>query len=259
MYDYHVHSNYSDGRFLPRMSFAAQAAGLDGVGFADHCNVSERDDPQSFKELFGFNLDQTYERRRRAIEHVREEADIEVYDAVEMDYDERDKNRIRAFLDVANFDYAIGSVHTVGEYNVQSPAQFESLSEGELDEFVDDYYDALCSLAESELFDIAAHPDLLERTEPFRGRATIDHYDRAAKAFADSRTVPEINAGRAVGEDSFVHPAPDFLDCLREYDVDVTIGTDSHRPHEIGERVEFLDSFLAERGIETVSPPSLVD
>jgi len=42
--DYHVHSNYSDGRFLFQMVRAADEAGLDGVGFADHCTVTERED-----------------------------------------------------------------------------------------------------------------------------------------------------------------------------------------------------------------------
>ncbi|WP_439027974.1 PHP domain-containing protein [Haloarchaeobius sp. DT45] len=259
MHDFHVHSTYSDGRFLTQMVYAAQKAGLEGIGFADHCNVSAREDPQIFRAAYGFNLDVTYERRRFGIEKVREKSDIPVYDAVEMDYDPRDEAEIRAFLDEADFDYVIGSVHSVGEYNVQSPPQFADLTEDELDAFVDDYFDALVSLAESELFDIAAHPDLIERTEALRGRATLEQYERATRAFAESRTVPEINAGRALGDPGFVHPDPEFLEALREYDVAVTVGTDSHRPDEIGERAAFLESFLDERGIEPVAPPKLVD
>ncbi|WP_435334351.1 PHP domain-containing protein [Haloarchaeobius sp. TZWWS8] len=259
MHDYHVHSTYSDGRFLTHMTHAAQEAGLDGIGFADHCNVSEREDDRTFRAAYGFNLDLTYERRRHGIEKVREKADIRIYDAVEMDYDPRDEDVIREFLDDAEFDYAIGSVHMVGEYNVQAPSQFEELGDAELDAVVDDYFDALVSLAESELFDIAAHPDLIERTAPLRNRATPDHYERAAAAFAESQTVPEINAGRALADDGFVHPAPEFLDVLQEHGISVTLGTDSHRPDEISERARFLESFAEDRGIEPVSPPSLAE
>ncbi|WP_267641354.1 PHP domain-containing protein [Haloarchaeobius amylolyticus] len=259
MRDLHVHSTYSDGSFLTRMVHAAQEAGLEGVGIADHCNVSAREDPQTFRATYGFNLDVTYERRRLGIETVREKADITIYDAVEMDYDPRDEAEIRAFLDEADFDYVIGSVHTVGEYNVQAAPQFADLSDAELDAVVDDYFDALVALADSELFDIAAHPDLIERTEPLRGRATVEHYERATRAFAESRTVPEINAGRALGDPGFVHPDPEFLAALQEYDVAVTVGTDSHRPDEIGERAAFLDRFLDDHGIEPVEPSKLVD
>ena len=103
MHDYHVHSSYSDGEFLGWMVETAADAGLDGVGFADHCNVSERDHLQQYKRRFGFNLDVTYERRREAIEGLREEHDIRIYDAVEVDYHSADEAEIRAFLEDADF------------------------------------------------------------------------------------------------------------------------------------------------------------
>jgi len=255
--DYHVHSNYSDGRFLPAMVRAASEAGLDAVGFADHCNVSPRAEPRAVRAKLGFNLDRTYERRRQGIEQVRADADIAVYDAVEMDYAPADERRIAAFLDEAGFDYAVGSVHEVRDLNVQNPANFRGMDDAERDAVVDEYFDALVALAESELFDVAAHPDLIERMPSLRGRATADHYRRAAEAFADSRTVPEINAGRALRDESVVHPASGFLDALRDRGVAITVGTDSHTPGEIGERAAFLREFLADRGIDAVAPPAL--
>ena len=257
MRDYHVHSNYSDGRFLPAMVSAASAAGLDAVGIADHCNVSGREGPRDARAKLGFNLDRTYERRRRGIEQVRANAGVTVYDAVEMDYAPTDEARIRDFLAEADFDYAVGSVHEIRGMNVQRASNFAGMADAELDAVVDEYFDALVALAESELFDVAAHPDLIERVPLLRGRATEDHYRRTAAAFAGSRTVPEINAGRALRDESLVHPSPAFLDALRDRGVGVTVGTDSHAPGEIGDRAAFLDDFVAERGIEPVAPPAL--
>ena len=252
--DFHAHSTYSDGRFLASMVNAAEAAGLDGIGFADHCTVSARESTAEFAALHGFTLDLTYERRRRAIERLREDADIEVYDAVEMDYDPDDEAAIGEFLDGAGFDYSVGSVHAVDGMHVQTPSNFDGMSAGERDAVVDRYFENLLSLVESELFDVAAHADLPERVGALRGRATADHYRRAARAFADSRTVPEVNAGRALADPGLVHPAPGFLDALRERDVPVTVGTDAHRPGEVGERAAFLREFLADRGIDPVDP-----
>lgn len=257
MYDAHVHSNYSDGRFLPHTVRAASEAGLDGVGVADHCIVSDRAAMDAARTKWGFNLDRTYERRRRGIERVRDEADVAVYDAVEMNYDPRDEAGIRAFLDDAGFDYAVGSVHEVDGMNVQDASNFAGMDADERDAVVDSYFENLVALAESGLFEVAAHPDLIERVDPLRGRATDEHYRRAARAFADSRTVPEINAGRALREEGIVHPVPAFLDALLDRGVDVTVGTDSHEPGEIGERAAFLETFLAERGIDPVAPPGL--
>ncbi len=254
MHDAHAHSNYSDGRFLPHMVEAAVEAGLEGVGIADHCVVSDRDRPREARARWGFTLDRTYGRRRRAIESIREEVDFRVFDAVEMDYDPRDEEQVAAFLDKAGFDYAVGSVHVVGDENVQRPTRFRGRSASDLDRVVDRYFEKLVALVESELFAVAAHPDLVERTEPLRGRATVDQYERVARVFADSRTIPEVNAGRALSS-GVVHPDSDFLETLLDHDVPVAVGTDSHRPGEIGERVEFLEDFIEERGLEPVTPP----
>jgi len=257
MRDFHVHSNYSDGEFLRSMVEAAESAGLEGIGVADHCNVATRDHHASIRSVYGFNLDLTYERRRQGIDRLREEFDLTIYDAVEMDYDSRDEAAIETFLAEAEFDYAIGSVHDIDGKNVQVPSHFDTMSEAERDAVVDDYFDQLVALVESELFEIAAHVDLLERTPPLRGRATDNHYRRVARAFTESRTVPEINAGRALSDAGVVHPSDRFLSILREYDVAVTVGTDSHRPTEIPDRAAFLADFLAETGLEPVSPDGL--
>jgi histidinol-phosphatase (PHP family) len=252
VYDYHVHSNYSDGSFLWRMCRAAEEAGLDGLGFADHCNVSARSGQQREKHVFGFTLDTTYEQRRAGIDAIDDRFDLRVYDAVEMDYLPDEEERIAAFLEEAGFDYAVGSVHSVDGWNVQSARPFREMSAEERRAVVDGYYDALVALVDSELFEVAAHADLLERTEPLRGLATDDHYERVAAAFADSRTVPEVNAGRVLREYGELHPAPRFFETLREYDVGFTLGTDSHTPEEIGARAEELRRFCSETGLEPV-------
>ncbi|RQG98110.1 PHP domain-containing protein [Natrarchaeobius chitinivorans] len=257
MQDFHAHSNYSDGGFLEGMARSAESAGLEGIGFTDHCNVSPRERLETVRSVYGFNLDITYERRRRAIERLREETSLAIYDAVEMDYDPRDEPEIRAFLEEAAFDYALGSVHEIRGMNVQVASNFVELADDELDAIVEDYVETLVSLIESELFDVAAHVDLIARTSPLRGRATDDHYRRIASAFASSRTVPEINAGRALTDEEIVHPSERFLEVLREFDVPVTVGTDSHRPAEVGDRADFLREFVAEYGVDPVAPPGL--
>lgn len=259
MRDFHAHTNYSDGGFLRGMVEAADAAGLEGIGLTDHCTITSRNRLETARSVYGFNLDLTYERRRRAIEALRDRGDlsVEIYDGVEMDYDPRDESAVREFLEDANFEYAIGSVHVVDGLNVQVPGHFVDFSDAKRDAVVDDYFETLVALIDSELFDVAAHLDLIERTPPLRGRATRDHYDRVARAFAESRTVPEINAGRAITDAAIVHPVEPFLETLREYDVPVTVGTDSHRPGEIGDRATFLEEYLADHDLEPVAPPGL--
>lgn len=254
MRDHHVHSTYSDGDLLRRMLDAAEAVGLDGVGIADHCNVSTRPEMVETRNRLGFNLDQTHERRRAAIEAFRAERDVAVYDAVEVDYHPADEAEIGAFLDDAGFDYALGSVHHLEGVNIHVTEHFADRPHAERMALVDEYFDRLVALADSELFDVAAHPDLVERCPPLRGLATREHYERAAAAFAGSRTAPELNAGRALRSYGTVHPASAFREALVERDVPVVVGTDAHRPREVRRRTRYLRGFLEGRGLPTTSP-----
>jgi histidinol-phosphatase (PHP family) len=252
MYDYHTHSNYSDGRLLVNMLDAAEAVGLDGIGIADHCNVSERAPPRRAKFRKGFNLDLTYDRRREAIESFRTERDLEIYDAVEMDYHPTDEERIGAFLADGDFDYALGSIHYVDGVNVHDQPAIGARSEAERREFVADYFDRLVALVESGLFDVVAHLDLVERNPHLRGFAEPEQYEAVAAALADADAVPELNAGRIDREYGEFHPAPDFLTVLAEYDVPATVGSDSHTPAALRERQAPLRRALDEWGLDPV-------
>ena len=259
MYDYHVHTTYSDGSFLEGMVDAATTAGLDGIGIADHCNVSTDESARRSKRSLGFNLDMTYERRRTAIERIREETDIRVFDAVEMDYHPDQEAEIRSFLDDAGFDYAVGSVHELDGVNVHARSYFAGKSETERRELVDRYFEKLVALIDSELFTIAAHPDLVERNPHLRGFATVEQYERVADAFTDSRTVPEINAGRLLDDYGEFHPSPAFLDVLTAHDVSMTVGTDSHEPDAIAPRATAIEREFDARGIEVAEVTDIVD
>jgi len=251
VHDYHAHSTYSDGSFLWSMCRAAAEAGLDGIGFADHCNVSERDRPQFQKRTLGFNLDVTHERRREAIEGLRNRFDIRVFDGVEVDYDTRDEAAIESFLDGTPFEYAIGSVHHLEGMNIHVEPYFADKTDAERERLVDEYFTELVALAETELFEVAAHVDLVERNPALRGYATTEQYERAAAAFAESRTIPELNAGRVLGEYGRFHPAPEFLEILEDHDVPVVVSSDAHEPDELGPRHERMEEYVANWGLET--------
>lgn len=252
MRDYHAHSTYSDGSFMWSMLRAAADAGLAALGFADHCNVSGRDRPQQVKRSLGFNLDLTYGRRRAAIERLRDRFDLAVYDAVELDYHPADEDAIAAFLLAADFDYAIGSVHHLDGMNVHVEPYFAEKTAAEREDLVGTYFDRLVDLIESELFDVAAHVDLVERNPALRGFATRDQYRRVATALADAGTVPELNAGRALAEYGEYHPAPAFRAELADRSVPVVVGSDAHRPEELRDRHEDIPATLADAEIETV-------
>lgn len=243
-HDYHVHSTYSDGSDLETMVQVAVDADLDGLGVSDHADVLSSAD-ESFVE--------TYPQRREDIAALDSEYDLRILDGVEVDYYPGEEDAIRAFLADANFEYAIGSVHRVEQLHVMEPADFVDYDEDRKISTVDRYVTALERLTRSEIFDVVAHLDVFERNVELRGLATEDHYEALAEALADSKTYPEINAGRVFDEYGKLHPRPSFLSMLAEYDVAFVPGTDSHTPEELRERVPHLREFFATNGIPLAS------
>lgn len=252
--DYHTHSNYSDGTFLRWMAEAAEKAGLEAIGFADHCMIMDRPRMREVRAVSGSNLDITYQRRRTAIEAIEDSLEITIYDAVEMDYQPNDENQIAEFLEEADFDYAVGSVHEVAGTNVHFADHLVGTPKSTRLEHVDAYFDDLESLIRSELFDIVAHPDIVERNEALRGLADESHYRQIAEALTASRTIPEINAGRIDKEYGKFHPKETFLEILLEYDIPLTIGSDSHSPEALQGRIPRLREAFDQLEIEPADP-----
>lgn len=251
-HDLHTHTTYSDGSDMREMVAAAERVGHDGVGLADHCILWE--DP--FGRRARFDLLDTYEERREAIADLRSEVDIAIYDAVEMTYAPDKEAAIDRFLDRANFDYTIGSVHFLESYDITKPGPFVGLSPEEKRRVVDEYFDWQVALVESDLFDVVGHLDLPERVPALQDVATRDHYERVAAALTDSHTLPEINAGRSLRLDVF-HPNPTFLDVFRDAGVPFVVGTDSHRPHEVGSRFAAVRALRRQYDVEVTALPAL--
>lgn len=252
--DYHVHTNYSDGSFLEWMVAAAEEAGLEAVGLADHCMLPVDDRARAHRDVAGYNLDLTYERRRRAIEALRDRVDVHILDGVEMDYAPGAEGPIGRFLEEAGFDYAIGSVHTLDGANVHHADAFAGRTSAQRRALVDAYFDDLEGLVRSELFDVAAHVDIVERNPVLRDHATEAHYRQIAAAFVDSATIPELNAGRIDADYGRFHPREAFLEVLEAHDVPLAVGSDAHQPDHLGRRLPQLERAFEARGIEPTDP-----
>ena len=253
-YDFHTHSTYSDGHVLKSMAGAADRLGLEKLGVTDHCNVSDRSEVQALNIELGFNLDQTYRRRKKALKLLNKEFDVELLDAVEMDFHPDDMDRITEFLDKAGFQYSIGSVHRIDNLNLQVESLFTSMGRSRRRSIVERYFERQRKLIESEVFDIVSHIDLVERNRHLRGLARRKDYIKLLEALKESGTVPEINAGRINRGLKEFHPTDELLNLIKSEGLPVTLGTDSHRPSHIENRMPRIRDKVKEKGLELTSP-----
>ncbi len=252
-FDCHTHTTYSDGWDWREMAAAAYDSGLEGIGFTDHCVPYE--DPFGRHEQYPFT--ETYLERRQELVSARNELEIECYDGVELNYDPAHEPAIRAFLEAADFDYVIGSVHYAGEFYVGHPDALVGASAATKREALETYVDWQLQLVDSGLFDVLGHLDLTQRSPSLRGLMRAADYRRLAEALATSDIVPEINAGRLDRTYGEVHPHPAHLDVFRELDVPFVLGTDSHAPDQLQSRIDLLDTRLDELDVDVVDLPDI--
>lgn len=173
---------------------------------------------------------------------LQEENPIVIWQGVEMDYEPDDEPFITSYLGSRDFDYSIGSVHYLQDRYVPKEKNFPGQTSAEAEELTERYFDKMVSLVESEIFDILAHPGLIERNPVFEPHVVSSHYEDVAQALKKSETITEIN-GKSLERQQPPYPVEVFVE---EGVTDFTTGTDTHREREIGERSGLVDDKLKE-------------
>lgn len=252
-FDLHTHTTYSDGWVWTEMASAAADAGLDGIGFADHCPVG----PDDYGRRANYNFAETFQLRREEFAEATE-LDVRVVDGAEVNYDPAKEAEIEAFLVNAGFEYTIGSVHFTDEFDIASPDLAEASRETRRTA-VERYVTWQVKLIESELFDVVSHLDLVQRSPQLRGLMTTVQYERIADALADSTTIPELNAGRLDRRYGLLHPHPDRLPLFADRNIHFVVGTDAHAPDQLRQRLALLEERLPDLPVTIVDLPPAVE
>lgn len=228
--DYHTHTSrcgHASGRPVEYVQ-AAQARGLSAIGIADHVPMLPEPDPELSMGLC------------ELADYVAEVQELKiafpgyVLLGVEADYRPQTISQIKAILDAHPFDYVIGSVHHLGSWGFDDPRQIERYSERDIDEVWIDYFELVGDAAESGLFTILGHLDVVKKFGYRPTRILESELDRLVERIARAGVLVEINTAglhKPVGE---AYPTPDILRRLSAAGVGITFGSDAHSPEQVG-------------------------
>ncbi len=228
--DYHMHTplcRHASGTAAEYVA-AARVAGLAEIGFSDHSPMpSYYDDWRMLAEELPLYFDWIAEARAAA-------GDMPVRMALEVDWLEGGEAWTEELAGRASWDYLIGSVHYIGAWNFDNPADKQKFSDFGTEEAWDRYWALFAQAARSRMFDIMAHPDLIKK---FGHRPAGDlrrWYEPAVAAVAESGAAIEINTAGLFKDVAEMYPAMPFLQLAREAGVPLTINSDAHAPAEVG-------------------------
>ncbi len=228
--DYHTHTarcGHATGRPGDYVE-AARARGLAALGVADHLPLLPDRDPEL--SMSAFELDDYV----AEVQELKARFPDYVLLGIEADYRPQTVSEVGALLESSPFDYVIGSVHHLGGWGFDDPRQMDEYADRDIDDVWIEYFELVGDAAESGLFTILGHLDLVKKFgyRPTRTRGA--ELDRLVERVARAGALVEINTAglhRPVGE---AYPTLDILRRLCIAGVAVTFGSDAHRPQEVG-------------------------
>ncbi|MFC4994527.1 histidinol-phosphatase [Rubritalea tangerina] len=238
--DYHTHTPlcmHAEGE-PEQFIDAAIAAGVTEYGIADHAptGLEVFDD---WRMLYS-QLPDYFAWVERAKAHAGDRLPIRV--GMECDWLPGCEEWIEQLRGSYAWDYLIGSVHYINDgaaWDFDNPKWVGSKwAESDVEDVWVRYWQAYIAMADSGLFDIFGHPDLIKK---FGHRPEGDlrrFYEPAVDAIATSGAVIELNTAGWHKPCAEQYPHSDFLELARDGGIDLVISSDAHHPSEVARDFE---------------------
>lgn len=247
--DYHLHTplcKHAVGDPVD-LAAAAVALGLPEIGFSDHSPMPEEFDDWRM-------LDAELPRYFELVDEARAAyPSLPIRLGLEVDWLEGGEGWIESLTARAPWDYLIGSVHYLGEWNFDHPGQIARFSSFGVEEAWDRYWQLFGNAARSGLFDIMGHPDLIKK---FKHRPDGDlrrYYEPAVQACVDAGVAIEINTAGLFKPVAEMYPAPEFLKLAAQAGIRLTINSDAHAPEEVGRAFPQALALARDSGFTTLT------
>ncbi len=263
--DYHLHTSTSTDGHATVAEYCARASelGLAEIAITNHMNLRTSnyhltpdtmaevwDDIQKCQSLY---------------------PDLTIRLGIEVDYFDDLKDDIAEALPKyeetvgRKLDFIMGSAHVMHGVRFASKKQAHKLLVGaDPIPIYHEYFELMTRVVAMGLFDIVAHPDLIRRfTGLHSPHVPFESYRAVAMSFVDSLVEfgvgIEINVKGLDHPVAAIYPTPELLTCYVEacraggVEPIITIGTDAHRPENLGTNLDAGVGLLRQMGISEIT------
>ena len=254
--DLHTHTNHSHARDSVRQMFdAGQSNGLIIQGFSEH---SPRPEGYDYPSEYRDHLAATFEEYIQEVEELRQEQSprgITVLLGLEVDWLEDQLPYIQKMVAAHSYDYLIAGIHFLGTWGFDSSASdWNVLSLEKKYSLYEQYYRTMQRMAETRLFNIVAHPDLIKifSVDDFHAwldlPGSMDLVKDALIAVRDAGMAMEISSAGLRKPCREIYPGPKILHLARELDLPITFASDSHATEQVAWGFDKLAEYAAAEG-----------
>lgn len=250
MIDYHVHTNlcnHASGT-MPQYVEQAIAAGLTEICFLDHLTINEKGRGLSMTPA---QVPLYFYAAKRLAHYYRQRIAVKV--GLEIDFSPAYIQSAEAVINRFAFDVIGGSVHFVEDYNIVS-SRAADLSAGPPEDILyEQYLYCLQKMVDSRIFDVVCHIDVVKKFGRQPPAWFHENLDEILTKIGYNGLTVEINTS------GFIHPAkssyPDSRTVKKcaEKGIFVTLGSDAHRPDQVGQYFDRACDLLKSAGIHHIS------
>ncbi|QOR65309.1 histidinol-phosphatase [Cytobacillus suaedae] len=161
---------------------------------------------------------------------------IDVKMSIEMDYTPGKHEEMSKFIKTYQFDYVIGSIHWIDNFGIDLAEFRTEWEKRDLYTIYRRYYDQVETLAQSNLFDIVGHLDLVKifNYVPKDEEFLLEQYNRATTALANSKTCVEISTAGLRKQTKSLYPDKKLLEMCYTKGIPIVFSSDAHVPEHVG-------------------------
>lgn len=235
--DIHTHTLYAHGSNTPREMYeAGKRQGLLAHGFSEHSPRPQGYDyPHEYREKLAAHFKDYVREVREIAAEAALEGKENVLLGLEMDWLEDELPFQKQILSDEHFEYVIGGIHFLGTWGFDASASdWEQLSTAQKEDCYARYYTTMRNMAESGLFDIVAHPDLIKifSVREFHAwlnkSGSMDMVRGALRAARDAGMAMEISSAGLRKPCREIYPCEEIVKAAAELHLPVSFGSDGH-------------------------------
>lgn len=252
--DYHMHTprcGDAHGTYEEYIERALEI-GLKEIGFSGHSPQYFL--PREMRKRESAIPEEELELYIREIEALGEKyrGSLIVRLGLEVDFVPGHEKGLEEVVHFYSWDYLLLSVHYLDDWPFDHPKYIGRYADWDIDELFATYYRVLLEGVETGYFDAVAHFDLPKKFG-FRPTQDIPEVEEVLLSCQRHDVALELNTAgwrRPIGE---AYPSLDILRKAKRLGLKVCVGSDAHRPEDVGRDFKRAESLLREAGFEAVA------
>ena len=131
-------------------------------------------------------------------------------------------------------DYLIGSVHFLDNWGFDNPEFIKEWTTRDVDDVYKEYFSLIEEMANSKLFQIVGHIDLIKVFGHKPKKNIKDIAKNAIKAIKKADMTIEINTAGLRKPVKELYPSDELLEMILDENIDLTLSSDAHSKEQVG-------------------------